>query len=491
MDFEADRRPHADQRAGEYVSGSNIEQSSVLLLRPILTFADRSYEQRFVRYYNTFYYRYAQISLTVGLVLILADFLVDFLVAPEESANFYRIQLCLPILGVGIACSFAPYARRHWQPIMAGFIAVVAFSLFWVLLLIDQQGGMGLKSWVGILNFVFLEFYCFVILGVRFSYSFVSGTLILLAFEAAIFSEFATDRQMFLYWSYQVVTAFILAIGIGWWREFVLRKDFSTQATLKAAKDFLGRQNTVLESEVRRRTHELLANQDAAILTLAALVETRDNETGNHVRRTQHFVRALAQRLQTHPRFADYLSDDQIDMLFKSAPLHDIGKVGIPDRILLKPGRLEADEMEIMKTHTTLGFNAIEEAQRQLGMKVGFLACVQEIALGHHEKWDGSGYPRKLAGTAIPISARLMALADVYDALISHRVYKDAVSHEKATAIIIEGRGSHFDPDIVDAFVAIADKFHTIAQHYSDRKPVTEDLARAGTSDLVSGFAAA
>lgn len=280
MDFEAEELVRADRRTGARASEGNPEQSDILLLRPVLAFADSSYEQRFVRHYNHFYYRYAQISLTVGLVLIFADFLVDFLVAPQESANFYRIQLCLPILGTGIACSFTPYARRHWQPIMAGFIAMVAFSLFWVLLVIDRQGGMGLKSWVGILNFVFLEFYCFVILGVRFNYAFVSGTLILLGFESAIFSEFATDRQMFLYWSYQVLTAFILATGIGWWREFVLRNDFSTQATLKAAKDILGHQNTMLEREVRRRTHELLFNQDAAILTLAALVEARDSETG-------------------------------------------------------------------------------------------------------------------------------------------------------------------------------------------------------------------
>jgi HD-GYP domain-containing protein (c-di-GMP phosphodiesterase class II) len=446
----------------------DVAHSDVLLLRPMLSFADPSYELRFVRYYNVFYYRYAQMSLAVGLILIFADFFVDFLAVPNETGNFYRIQLCLPILGVGIACSFTRLARRHWQSIMAGFIVVVAFSLFWVLLVIDRQGGMGLRSWVGILNFVFLEFYCFVILGVRFSYAFVSGVLLLLAFEAAMSSELATDWQIFLYWSYHVVTLFILAAGIGWWREFVLRKDFSTQATLKAAKNALENQNTQLEREVKRRTYELLTNQDAAIFTLASLVETRDNETGNHVRRTQHFVRALAKQLQSNPSFADYLTDNQVDILFKSAPLHDIGKVGIPDRILLKPGRLEPEEFEIMKTHTTLGHDAIEGAQKQLGMKVGFLACVQEIAFSHHEKWDGSGYPRQLIGDAIPISARLMAVADVYDALVSHRVYKSAMSHDHATAVIMEGKGAHFDPDVVDAFVAIADDLKAIADRYAD-----------------------
>jgi putative two-component system response regulator len=273
---------------------------------------------------------------------------------------------------------------------------------------------------------------------------------------------------LFGYWSYHVVTLFILVAGIGWWREFVLRKEFSTQTTLKAAKDFLKDRNQILETEVAKRTRKLQETQDATIIILASLVETRDNETGNHVRRTQNYVRALAEKLQSHPAFSGYLSDHQIDILFKSATLHDIGKVGIPDRILLKPGKLDADEFEIMKTHTTLGHNAIENAEKQLGMTVEFLACAKEIALSHQEKWDGSGYPNGLAGQAIPISARLMAVADVYDALTTRRVYKDAMPHEQAVAIITEGRGKHFDPDMVDGFVEIADQFREIAARYSD-----------------------
>ena len=442
-----------------------------LRLRPILAFNDPAYEHDFVCFYNRFYYRYAQASLTVGFVLILADFAADFLFAPSLTANFYRLQLCLPILGTGIGLSFTPFARRHWQPVMAGFIALVATSLFGVLLAIDHQGGLGLKSWVSILNFVFLEFYCFVILGVRFNFAFVSGVIILIAFEGAMYSELAGDRAAFFYLTYQAATTFVLPTGIGWWREYVLRKDFSTKTTLQTAKDFLKRQNLLLEAEVKRRTHELLASQDAAILTIAALVETRDNETGNHIRRTQHYVRILARRLQTHPGFTGYLTDNQIDILFKSAPLHDIGKIGIPDSILHKPGRLSAEEIEIMKTHTSLGANAIREAESQLGMKVGFLGCVYEIALGHHEKWDGTGYPCRLAGTNIPISAGLMALADVYDALISRRVYKPAMSHEQASIIIIGGKGTQFDPDVVDAFVAVQDAFKDIANLYADHDP--------------------
>lgn len=186
---------------------------------------------------------------------------------------------------------------------------------------------------------------------------------------------------------------------------------------LKASADFLRDKAAFLESEVAKRTRELQAIQDVTILVMASLAETRDNETGNHIRRTQHYVRALAQHLRSHPFWAVRLTDAYIDTLYKSAPLHDIGKVGIPDRILLKPGRLTPEEFEVMKTHPVLGRDAIEHAEKQLGMTVDFLACAKEIAYSHQEKWDGSGYPEGLAGTDIPLSARLMALADVYDAL--------------------------------------------------------------------------
>jgi putative two-component system response regulator len=198
------------------------------------------------------------------------------------------------------------------------------------------------------------------------------------------------------------------------------------------------------------------------------MAETRDNETGNHIRRTQHYVRALAEQLRGHPRFAAYLNERNILMLFKSAPLHDIGKVGIPDAILKKPGRLTAEEFEIMKTHTTLGRDAIEHAESELDGSVDFLRTAKEIAYSHQEKWDGSGYPLGLAGDAIPLSARLMALADVYDALISRRVYKAPMTHEQAAAILRAGRGRHFDPDVTDAFCAIEDEFRAIAARYRD-----------------------
>lgn len=237
---------------------------------------------------------------------------------------------------------------------------------------------------------------------------------------------------------------------------------------LKAMGDFLRDKNDFLELEVARRTREVIAIQDVTILAMTSLAETRDSETGNHIRRTQFYVKALAEKLRHHPRFDWFLTDNNINTLFKSAPLHDIGKVGIPDIILLKAGRFEPHEFEIMKTHTTLGYDAIRNAENALGTRVEFLAFAKSIALSHQEKWDGSGYPQGLAGDDIPIPARIMAVADVYDALISRRVYKEGMSHEKAVLIMIEGRGTHFDADILDAFLEIQEEFISIAARFID-----------------------
>jgi putative two-component system response regulator len=241
-----------------------------------------------------------------------------------------------------------------------------------------------------------------------------------------------------------------------------------THLKLKAAADYLRDKADYLESEVARRTREVVAIQDVTILALASLAETRDTDTGNHIRRTQRYVYALAKHLAGHPRFAAGLDELAIQALYKSAPLHDIGKVGIPDRILLKPGRLTPEEFEIMKTHTTLGRDAIEHAERSLGTPVQFLECAKEIAYCHQEKWDGTGYPRGLRGEEIPVSGRLMAVADVYDALISRRVYKAGMPHAKAVEIIRESSGTHFDPDIVEAFLELQDEFQAIAARFAD-----------------------
>lgn len=243
-----------------------------------------------------------------------------------------------------------------------------------------------------------------------------------------------------------------------------------THLALKAAADYLRNQNILLEEEVARRTREIEAIQDVTVIALASLAETRDVDTGNHILRTQHYVKALAEELSNHPKFREFLTPAKINLLFKTAPLHDIGKVGIPDRILLKPGRLTPEEFEIMKTHAALGRDAIQHAEQRLGLDVEFLEMAKEIALSHHERWDGTGYPQRLAGEQIPVTARIMAVADVYDALISRRVYKEPISHDIAVREIEKCRGSHFDPDVVDAFLRLKNEFEKIANRFLDKE---------------------
>lgn len=242
----------------------------------------------------------------------------------------------------------------------------------------------------------------------------------------------------------------------------------ATQMTLRQARLQLKGQNASLERLVEQRTAQLSRLQDATILAMASLSAMRDNETGNHVRRTQEFVRALARQLQVHPRFAALLTDENIALLCRSVPLHDIGKIGVPEHILRKPGKLSAAEFEIMKQHAAHGRAAIELVEQYMGESNGFLKFAREIAYSTQERWDGSGYPQRLAGDAIPAAARLTAVADVYDALISKRVYKQAYSHEVALGILQEGRGSQFDPDVLDAFLAIADTIAAIAAQFHD-----------------------
>lgn len=212
---------------------------------------------------------------------------------------------------------------------------------------------------------------------------------------------------------------------------------------------------------------EINLTRDVTILSLASLAEARDNETGQHILRTQRYVKALADHLQGHPDFTEVLDDKTVELLFKSAPLHDIGKVGIPDNILLKPGKHTEEEFDLMKTHAQIGSDALMVAEDKMGSS-SFLKLAREIALTHHEKWDGGGYPNGLKGDAIPLSGRLMAVADVYDALISKRIYKPAFPHEKAMEIIREGSGTHFDPQLVTALDAVEDEFRNIARAFTD-----------------------
>lgn len=220
------------------------------------------------------------------------------------------------------------------------------------------------------------------------------------------------------------------------------------------------------DREMREHTRKLALTQDAIIQSLAALAETRHHETGGHIQRTRHYMKVLAMRLRDHPHFRHYLDAATVDLLFHLAPLHDIGKVGIRDQILLKPGRLTPEEFEEMKQHALYGSETIRQAQNFLG-EDSFLQTADEIALNHHERWDGAGYPRGLREEEIPIPGRFMALADAYDAIISLRGYKPALPHEEAVRIIGESRGTHFDPDVVDAFMEDREEFRRIADRFA------------------------
>lgn len=217
---------------------------------------------------------------------------------------------------------------------------------------------------------------------------------------------------------------------------------------------------------------ELLLTQDVTIESMANLTEYKDSETGGHIKRTRIYVRLLAQQIKKRGKYKNSLTDADIDMLYKSAPLHDIGKVGIPDSILRKKSSLTAEEFDIMKRHPAIGRDVIEASVQKLQRlgKSSFLSVAAQMAHSHQEKWDGSGYPQGLKGEEIPFSGRIMALADVYDALISKRVYKAPFPHSKALEIIKQGRGTHFDPDIVDAFLEVHEQFREIARKFADSK---------------------
>ncbi|KGE71691.1 response regulator [Spirochaeta lutea] len=246
---------------------------------------------------------------------------------------------------------------------------------------------------------------------------------------------------------------------------------------LRAARNHLTLQNRELERRVRERTKELTITQDVTIASLAGLAETRDKETGSHIWRTQNYVRTLAISLPDLPGYAQQINDEDIYRMYKSAPLHDIGKVGIPDAILQKPGPLTKEEFEIMKSHTTLGYQALLQAEQSIGT-TSFLRYAREIVYTHHEKWDGTGYPQGLSGEDIPLAGRIMAIADVYDALISKRVYKQPFPHSLAVQTILDGSGTHFDPTLVQVFQGLTETFRNIARSGVELSEEREALER-------------
>ncbi|MDP2005014.1 MAG: two-component system response regulator [Rubrivivax sp.] len=248
-----------------------------------------------------------------------------------------------------------------------------------------------------------------------------------------------------------------------------LRARVHAQLELKAWRDALHDRNRWLQDELDARLQEVDLLRETTLLVMVSLAEFRDEDTGNHIKRTQEYVRELVQWLQARGHMPPALGPAQIDAMIKAAPLHDIGKIAIPDAVLLKPGPLGAEEWEVMKAHTRHGADLLQRAVDRLGERAGpLLQYGMEIARHHHEKWDGSGYPDGLAGEAIPLSARLMAVADVYDALISRRPYKDAMGHADALAWIEQGAGRHFDPLLVRALQDVQPQLIAIAEQWHD-----------------------
>ncbi|MBN1513077.1 MAG: HD domain-containing protein, partial [Phycisphaerae bacterium] len=242
--------------------------------------------------------------------------------------------------------------------------------------------------------------------------------------------------------------------GIGLYMVFTRFQEREEKARQKAAQ------------AAREQAQTLIRTRDAVIFGLAKLADSRDPETGDHLERIAGYSTALAAALREHPKFHDQISPTFVRLIGLSAALHDIGKVGIEDRILRKPGPLTADERRAMQEHAVLGGTCLQQLERRLG-STNFLQMAREIAFGHHEWWDGTGYPLKLAGEQIPLAARIVAIADVYDAIRTKRVYKEAIPHEKCVEVVREHAGTQFDPVIVEVWLGMEHKFRAIADQYT------------------------
>ena len=253
--------------------------------------------------------------------------------------------------------------------------------------------------------------------------------------------------------------------------------------SLMRAQEEITRQQKEMERVSLKRYNDLLRTRDAVIFGLAGLADSRDPETGKHLERIALYSTRLASAMARHPRYRDRITASFIQLLGISSALHDIGKVGIRDAILLKPGRFEEHERALMQLHATMGGRCVGDIETRLGNS-NFLQMAREIALCHHERWDGTGYPAKMTGEQIPLAARIVAVADVYDALASRRVYKEAYTHEKCVEIIKEGASTAFDPQIVDVFLELESDFREIARRYRD----AEDAAQG---ENITGHAAA
>jgi len=257
--------------------------------------------------------------------------------------------------------------------------------------------------------------------------------------------------------------------------------DDVVQGLNAGADDFITKPFQPSELCVRLRAGERilsLEGRDVTIFALAKLAESRDPETGSHLERIRDYCRVIARHIGTLPQYEDVVDGDYVQMIYQTSPLHDIGKVGVPDNVLLKPGKLTAEEFEVMKTHVAIGAETLD-ATSQLHPGMKYLDMARDLVLTHHERFDGSGYPSGLVAEEIPLCGRILALADVYDAITTKRVYKEASTHDVARSIILRERGAHFDPDVVDSFLSVENEFVTIQKKFSERNASVADMEPA------------
>ena len=266
----------------------DVSKNNQVPIRLLLSFSDSAYESEFINYYVDFYRRYAQVSLVLGIILILGDFIVDFFSYPEVRANYYRVWVCLPILASCVAYSFLQQAKKNWQSAMSVALVALAIALFWILFLMDKEGGAGLKSWVGVLNFTFLEFYCFVILGVQYRYALASGIAILFIFEFAMWLAFGFSKPEIAYWTYHVITVFILSAAIGWWREYLLRMEYSARTSLDAARRSAEHLAKAKSEFLANMSHEIRTPMNGMLGMTELLLDTHLAERQRWLAETAH-----------------------------------------------------------------------------------------------------------------------------------------------------------------------------------------------------------
>jgi len=373
--------------------------------------------------------------LTIGIVIMGTVGLVNLFFPFSSQGTSLAI---MPFVTVGIT-SLALWRAREPERMArdAPLVAVAALLLY--------LGALSLNGAVSLPFLLAGVIVSYLVIDVRPARLLTAGYLTASLVGIATFGTSPTSFRIVAVSIGLIVALDVVARGI----DELTRRLHRDNATLHG-------ENTRLGGAVRDRTRALLRSQDALTVAMASLVERRSDELAHHTSRVGRQMRILARAYLEHLGRNPDLERDWLDDLARAAPLHDIGKIGVPDAILNKRGTLTPEEFVAMQAHTRIGRDVLDDVLEQVGSPVGFLVAARELVYGHHERWDGSGYPEGIAGTAIPLSARLMAVVDVYDALVHERVYKSAMTHEEAYAVIVKESGTHFDPDVVKAFEACA-----------------------------------